>query len=91
MCSIPCRICPRVNIHRRRADLWSERRAWPLRRRVMGVLAGYLFGAFLLVLTNRHETLTLLTLFALVAATLAVGWRSEAATPAVPVAEPSHF
>ena len=34
-----------------------------------GVLAGYLFGAFLLVLTNRHETLTLLTLFALAAAT----------------------
>jgi uncharacterized membrane protein len=51
-----------------------------------GVLAGYLFGAFLLVLTNRHETLTLLTLFALGAATIGVAWRSETATPAVPVA-----
>jgi uncharacterized membrane protein len=51
-----------------------------------GVLAGYLFGAFLLVLTNRHDLTTLLTLFALAAATIAVAWRSEAATPAVPVA-----
>ena len=51
-----------------------------------GVLAGYLFGAFLLVLTNRHDLTTLLTLFALAAATIAVTWRSEAATPAVPIA-----
>lgn len=51
-----------------------------------GVLAGYLFGAFLLVLTNKHEATTLLVLFVLAAASIAVAWRSEAATPAVPVA-----
>jgi uncharacterized membrane protein len=51
-----------------------------------GVLAGYLFGTFLLVLANRHDAIAVAALFALAAATIAVVWRSEAAAPALPVA-----
>ena len=48
-----------------------------------GILAGYLFGAFLLVFANRHDAFAVATLFVLCAATVAVAWRSEAATPAI--------
>ena len=51
-----------------------------------GILAGYLFGTFLLVFANRHDAFAVVTLFALCAATVAVAWRSEAATPAVAAA-----
>lgn len=51
-----------------------------------GVLAGYLFGAFMLVLASHHDTLSLLALLALVAATAAVAWRTEAALAALPAA-----
>ncbi|MES1155192.1 MAG: DUF2339 domain-containing protein, partial [Pseudorhodoplanes sp.] len=51
-----------------------------------GVLAGYLFGAFLLVLASRHDMLALAALFVLAGASIAVAWRSEAALPAVPAA-----
>jgi uncharacterized membrane protein len=50
------------------------------------ILAGYLLGAFLLVFVNRHDALAVATLFILCAATVAVAWRSEAATPAVAAA-----
>lgn len=50
------------------------------------ILAGYLLGAFLLVFANRHDGLAVLTLFVLAAATIAVAWRSEAATPAIAAA-----
>lgn len=48
-----------------------------------GVLAGYLFGTFLLVLANRHDAMAVMTLLVLCAATIAVAWRSETATPAI--------
>src|SRR6185436_7670672 len=51
-----------------------------------GVLAGYLLGAFLLALAGRHDALAVATLFALAAASIAATWRSEAVTPAVPIA-----
>jgi uncharacterized membrane protein len=51
-----------------------------------GVLAGYLFGAFLLAIATAHAPLAVATLFALMAATVAIAWRSEAALLAVPVA-----
>ena len=47
------------------------------------ILAGYLFGAFLLVFVNRHDARAVATLFLLCAATVAVAWRSEAVTPAI--------
>jgi uncharacterized membrane protein len=47
------------------------------------ILAGYLFGTFLLLFANRHDGLAVLALFVLAAATAGVAWRSEAATPAV--------
>jgi uncharacterized membrane protein len=51
-----------------------------------GILAGYLLGACLLVLANRHDGFAVATLFVLCAATVMVAWRSEAATPAVAAA-----
>ena len=50
------------------------------------ILAGYLLAAFLLVFVNRHDGLAVLTLFVLCAATIAVAWRSEAATPVIAAA-----
>jgi uncharacterized membrane protein len=51
-----------------------------------GALAAYLLGALLLVLASRHDTLALVVFVVLVAATLAIAWRAEAATYAVPIA-----
>ena len=51
-----------------------------------GVLAGYLFGAFMLVIATAHAPLAMTTLFVLAVATVAIAWRSEAALLAVPVA-----
>src|SRR2546423_2173973 len=51
-----------------------------------GALAAYLLGAMLLVLASRHDTLALIAFVALVAATLAIAWRTEAATLAGPAA-----
>jgi uncharacterized membrane protein len=49
-------------------------------------IGAYLFGALLLVLASRHHpaALTIFTLLAV--ATLAIAWRTEAATAAVPLA-----
>jgi uncharacterized membrane protein len=44
----------------------------------------YLIAATLLVLASRHDTLALLCFVALVAATVAIAWKTEAATPAMP-------
>ncbi len=44
----------------------------------------YLLAAALLVLASRHDMLALLAFVALVAATTAIAWKTEAATPAVP-------
>jgi uncharacterized membrane protein len=49
-------------------------------------LAAYLLGATLLVLASRHDTLALLAFVVLVGAALAIAWRAEAATLAVPAA-----
>ena len=51
-----------------------------------GALAVYLFVAMLLVLATGHDTLALTLFVVLVAATLAIAWRSDAAAAAVPVA-----
>jgi uncharacterized membrane protein len=51
-----------------------------------GALAAYLIAAAFLVLTSRHDPLALATFAVLVAATVAIAWRAEAATAAVPVA-----
>ena len=51
-----------------------------------GVLAGYLFGAFMLTMATQHASLALVTLFALCAATVAITWRTEASMLAVPAA-----
>jgi uncharacterized membrane protein len=51
-----------------------------------GALGAYLLGAAFLVLASRHDTLALLAFALLVAATLAIAWRSDAATAAVPAA-----
>jgi uncharacterized membrane protein len=49
-------------------------------------LAAYLFGALLIVLMSRHDTLALIVFVALTAAAVAIAWRAEAATAAVPLA-----
>jgi uncharacterized membrane protein len=49
-------------------------------------LAAYLFGALLIVLMSRHDTLALIVFVALAAATVAIAWRTEAAAAAVPLA-----
>mgnify|MGYP003345312048 FL=1 len=51
-----------------------------------GVLAGYLFSAFLLVISTKHEGLALITFFALIAATVAIAWRTESPILAIPAA-----
>ena len=51
-----------------------------------GALAAYLFGALLIVLMSRHDTVALIVFVALTAATVAIAWRSEAAAAAVPLA-----
>ncbi len=51
-----------------------------------GALAVYLFAAMLLVLATGHDTLALTVFVVLVAATVAVAWRSDAAAAAVPAA-----
>lgn len=51
-----------------------------------GVLAGYLFGAFMLVVATKHDGMTMATIFALMAATVAIAWRTEAAILAMPAA-----
>ncbi|MPZ37783.1 MAG: DUF2339 domain-containing protein [Rhizobiales bacterium] len=51
-----------------------------------GALAAYMFGALLIVLMSRHETLALIVFIALTAAVVAIAWRTEAAAAAVPLA-----
>ena len=51
-----------------------------------GALAAYLFASMLLVLATGHDTLALTLFVALVAATIAIAWRTDAATAAVPAA-----
>jgi uncharacterized membrane protein len=51
-----------------------------------GVLAGYLLGTFLLLLATHHDPLAIATLFILIAATVAIAWRTEAAIATMPVA-----
>jgi len=51
-----------------------------------GALAVYLFAAMLLVLATGHDTLALTLFVVLVAATVAIAWRSDAAAAAVPAA-----
>jgi uncharacterized membrane protein len=51
-----------------------------------GALAAYLLGATLLVLARHHDGVALAVFACLVAATLGIAWRSEAATAAVPAA-----
>ena len=49
-------------------------------------LAAYLLVSGLVVLEGNHDALSLLTYTGLVAATVAIAWRAEAATAAVPAA-----
>ena len=51
-----------------------------------GALAAYLFAAMLLVLATGHDTLALVVFIALVVATVAIAWRTDAASAAVPAA-----
>ena len=51
-----------------------------------GALAAFLTVAAIVVLASRHDPLALATLTALVVATCAIAWRSQAATAAVPAA-----
>ena len=70
------------------AGLWFGPDALP--GRIDGVssaaLGAYLLAATLLVLVSRHDPLALVTFAVLAAATVAIAWRAEAATAAVPVA-----
>ncbi|MDB5602163.1 MAG: hypothetical protein JWN71_4207 [Xanthobacteraceae bacterium] len=70
------------------AGLWHGPAAEPGRVEPVscGVLAGYLFGAFMLVMATAHAPLSLITLAALIAATVAITWRTEATMLAVPAA-----
>jgi uncharacterized membrane protein len=49
-------------------------------------LAAYLFASAIVVLASAHDPLALLTFALLVAVTLAISWRAEAAVVAVPAA-----
>jgi uncharacterized membrane protein len=51
-----------------------------------GALAAYLFCAAVLVLARDHDGVALTAFTLLIAATVAIAWRTEAATAAVPVA-----
>ena len=70
------------------AGLWLGPDALP--GRIDGVssaaLGAYLVVATLLVIMSRHDPLALATFAALAAATVAIAWRAEAATAAVPAA-----
>ena len=51
-----------------------------------GALAAYLFASAVLVLVRDHETVAMTAFTLLTVATIAIAWRTEAATWAVPVA-----
>jgi uncharacterized membrane protein len=51
-----------------------------------GTLAAYLLASMLLVLATGHDTLALTLFVVLVAATVAIAWRTDAASAAVPAA-----
>ena len=51
-----------------------------------GALAAFLFAAAVLVLARDHDGLTLMAFSALVVATVAIAWRTDAAVAAVPAA-----
>jgi uncharacterized membrane protein len=51
-----------------------------------GALAAYLFAAMLLVVATGHDALALTLFVVLVASTIAIAWRSDAASAAVPAA-----
>jgi len=51
-----------------------------------GALTAYLVAAATLVLASRHDPTALVVFVLLVAATIAIAWRTEAATAAVPAA-----
>jgi uncharacterized membrane protein len=51
-----------------------------------GALAAYLFASMLLVLATGHDMLALTLFVALIAATIAIAWRTDAAAAAVPAA-----
>jgi uncharacterized membrane protein len=51
-----------------------------------GVLAGYLLTTFLLLLATHHDPLAVATLFILIAATVAIAWRTESAIATMPIA-----
>ena len=51
-----------------------------------GALAAYLFAAAVLVLARQHDGVALAAFTLLVAGTVAIAWRTEAATAAVPAA-----
>src|SRR5262249_26017207 len=51
-----------------------------------GSLGAYLLGALLLVLASLHDPAALTVFALLVAATIGIAWRTESATPAVPIA-----
>ena len=50
-----------------------------------GALAAYLFAAAMLVFASRHDGIALIIFALLVAGTVAIAWRTEAAVAAVPV------
>src|SRR5947209_7746670 len=51
-----------------------------------GALAAYLFAAAALVLVRQHDGVALIAFTLMAVATVAIAWRSEAATGAVPIA-----
>jgi uncharacterized membrane protein len=51
-----------------------------------GALAAYLFAAMVLVLARQHDTIALTAFTLLVAGTIAIAWRTDAAAGAVPLA-----
>jgi len=51
-----------------------------------GALAAYLFGAAVLVLARQHDGVALAAFTLLVAGTIAIAWRTEAAAAALPAA-----
>src|SRR5262249_36922596 len=51
-----------------------------------GALAAFLLASTMIVIASGHDPLALMTYVALIAATLAIAWRAESATAAVPIA-----
>ena len=88
----PARFPYRRRLHAGRAPdrlgslVRARRRAWRDRLRVFGALAAYLFASMLLVLATGHDKLALTLFVVLVAATVAIAWRTDAAIAAVPAA-----